>query len=179
MSLNRPDFAQIDEFKDEICQALSSYSTKIEHYLKEMQECDQACDALREELGRLQTVGTHVRADARCALTNKHVIGGGEPFYAFPSGFVVLESALKREIMPFLNSKQQARITALEKELSRLRRNRESKNPSSLDVAQDDYDSEELQAELDGLIAAECPLTGSLMVNSIDCDFVEEDGAFA
>merc|ERR1712176_319223 len=72
-----PDFAQIDQFKDEICDALASYSSKIEHYLKEMNDCDQACDALREELSRLKTVSTQVRSDARCAFTNKLVLHEG------------------------------------------------------------------------------------------------------
>eukprot|EP00804_Cyclotella_cryptica_P013955 CCRYP_002466-RB/>CCRYP_002466-RB protein AED:0.08 eAED:0.08 QI:298/1/1/1/1/1/11/357/1434 len=169
-----PDFAEIDEFKDEICQSLSSYSNKIEQYLKEMQECDQACDALREELERLRVVRTNVRADARCAFTNKNVLQEGEPFYTFPSGYVVLESALKQAIMPFLNSKQQARVTFIEKEMSRIRKNQRTKSGSSVFVSQDDHVLDELQAELDGLIAAECPLTGSLMVNSIDHDFVED-----
>ena len=163
----RPDFAHIDEFKEEICQALSSYSSKIEHYLKEMQECDHACDALREELSRLQTAGTHVRADARCAFTNKYVLDEDEPFYAFPSGYVVLEGALKREIMPFLNSKQQARVKQIEKELSKLRNSKGIKNRTSLDAAQDEYAVEELQSELDGLIAAECPLSELQYVSCI------------
>ena len=157
--LERPDFAHIDEFKDEICQALSSYSSKIESYLKEMQECDQACDALRDELGRLRSAGSHVRADARCAFTKKYVLDEGEPFYAFPSGYVVLEEALKQEIVPFLNSRQQERVAFLEKEIAQMRRNQANKNKSSIDAVQDNYALEELQSELDGLIAAECPLS--------------------
>lgn len=155
----RPDFAHIDEFKNEICQALSSYSSKIESYLKEMQECDQACDALRDELVRLRSAGSYVRADARCAFTNKYVLDEGEPFYAFPSGYVVLEEALKREILPFLNSKQRDRVVFLEKEIALLRKDQENKNKSSINTAQDNYALEQLQAELDGLIAAECPLS--------------------
>lgn len=166
-----PDFATIDEFKDEICQALSSYSSKIELYLKEMQECDQACDALREELGRLRSAETHVRADARCAFTNKYVLDEDEPFYAFPSGYVVTEGALKREVKPLLNPKQLNRVVAIENELSQLRK--KHLNSLSSNSAQDNYAIEELQSELDGLIAAECPLTGSLMVNSIDQDFFD------
>lgn len=167
-----------------------------------MQECDQTCDALREELSRLRSVGTHVRADARCALTNKYVLDESEPFYAFPSGYVVLEGALKREIMPFLNTKQKARVTSIEKELSQLRKKKGSKN--SREAAQDDCMLEELQSELDGLIAAECPLSkfkfgsifftqhhylfltpatfcfqkttaGSAMVNSIDHGFLDDE----
>lgn len=179
LPLFRPDFAQIDQFKDEICDALASYSSKIEHYLKEMNECDQTCDALRDELSRLKTVGTQVRADARCAFSNKHVMEEGEPFYAFPSGYVVLESALKREVLPRLNETQLERVTFIENELARLRRLRASNNRSSYELARDDYEIEELQVEMDGLIAAECPLTGSVMVDSIDCGFPgDEDGEF-
>jgi len=173
--MHRPDFAQIDQFKDEICDALASYSSKIEHYLKEMNECDQTCDALRDELSRLKTVGTQVRADARCAFTNKCVLDEVEPFYAFPSGYVVLESALKKEVFPYLNKKQTGRVNYIENELARFRRSRASSSRSSYEVAKDDYEIEELQVEMDGLIAAECPLTGSVMVDSIDQGFSGDD----
>ena len=57
-----------------------------------MNECNQACDAFHEELGRLKTVGTRVRGDGRCLFTNKYVIEEREPFYAFPLRYVVLET---------------------------------------------------------------------------------------
>lgn len=173
--LTRPDFAQIDQFKDEICDALASYSSKIQHYLKEMNECDQTCDALRDELSRLKNTGTQVRADARCALTNKPIFENGEPFYAFPSGYVVLETALKREVTPYLNGKQLDRLKFVENELGRIRKSRSSGGRSPNDVVNYDYEVEDLTAELSGLIAAECPLTGSVMVESIDRGFSSDE----
>lgn len=118
-----------------------------------------------------------MKADARCALTNALVLDAGEPFYVFPSGYVILESALKNEVMPFLNEKQRERVTELDKTLGELRRD--------VSVAEDNEKEdqiESLQSELDGLIAAECPLTGSIMVESIDRGFedcTEADGFVA
>eukprot|EP00986_Skeletonema_menzelii_P002765 scaffold790_cov149-Skeletonema_menzelii.AAC.10 len=168
-----PDFAQIDQFKDEICDALASYSSKIEHYIKEMNECDQTCDALRDEISRLRSVGVQVRTNARCAFTNKYVMESDEPFYAFPSGYVVLEKALKREVLPHLNEKQRDRVKFIEEELARLRRRRTTSR-MPVEKAKDDFEMDELQHELDGLIAAECPLTGSVMVNSITQGFDDD-----
>ncbi|KAG7374392.1 pep3/Vps18/deep orange family protein [Nitzschia inconspicua] len=158
-----PDFAQIDQIKDEICEALTSYSSKIEGFLKEMNECDHTCDALRGEISRLRTHRMEMRSDARCAFTNKPILSAGEPFYVFPSGYVVLESALKKQVMPYLNERQRARVKEIEGELQR--------KPSNCA----DPSAENLQAELDGLIAAECPLTGSIMVDSIDIPFDDSD----
>ena len=169
-----PDFAQIDQFKDEICDALASYSSKIEHYIKEMNECDQTCDTLRDELSRLRSVGVQVRTNARCAFTNKYVMESDEPFYAFPSGYVVLEKALKREVLPHLNEKQRDRVKFIDEELARLRRLRATSR-APLEKAKDDFEMDELQNELDGLIAAECPLTGSVMVDSITQGFDDDD----
>jgi vacuolar protein sorting-associated protein 18 len=158
-----PEFAQIDQIKDEICEALTSYSSKIEGFLKEMNECDKACDNLRNEIGRLQNHKMRIKADARCAYTNKLVLQGGEPFYVFPSGYVVLASALKREVLPYLNDKQRSRVMELESQLK----------GSGGDVSA--ASRNKLQNELDGLIAAECPLTGSVMIESIGREF--EDSA--
>jgi hypothetical protein len=104
-----------------------------------------------------------LRSDARCAFTHKAVLASGEPFYVFPSGYVVLESALKKEVMPYLNEKQRARVKEIERDLI-------SKSNSL-----PDHNTDRLQCELDGLIAAECPLTGSIMVDSIDRPFDESD----
>lgn len=157
----RPDFAQIDQIKDEICEALTSYSSKIEGFLKEMNECDHACDGLRGEITRLRTHRMEMRADARCAFTKKTVLSAGEPFYVFPSGYVVLESALKKEVLPYLNERQRKRVKEIEQELKQYAGRNKRVNSTA----------DSLQAELDGLIAAECPLTGSIMVESIDRAF--------
>jgi len=139
-----------------------------------MNECDQTCDALRNELSRLKNTGTQVRSDARCALTNKHIFESGEPFYAFPSGYVVLETALKREVIPYLNVRQLDRLKFVENELERIRKSHSSGGRSPIDVATD-YEVEDLTAELGGLIAAECLLTGSVMVESIDRGFSSDE----
>lgn len=156
-----PDFAQIDQIKDEICEALTSYSSRIEGFLREMSDCDQTCDKLRLEITRLKNRQTRVKANARCAITNKLVLKGDEPFYVFPSGYVILASAVKKEVMPFLNEKQRARVQELEKELKA--------------IPESHPNRDKLQAELDGLIAAECPLTGTVMIESIDQGFENSD----
>lgn len=130
-----------------------------------MNEFDQVCDDLRGEISRLRTHRMEMKSDARCAFTGKEVLSAGEPFYVFPSGYVILESSLKREVLPYLNEKQAARVAELEQEL-KLHQGRDRRSDSK-------YDS--LQAELDGLIAAECPLTGSIMVESIDHPFPDSD----
>mmetsp|Transcript_14754 Transcript_14754/g.17176 ORF Transcript_14754/g.17176 Transcript_14754/m.17176 type:complete len:1477 (+) Transcript_14754:97-4527(+) len=160
-----PDVAQIDQFKDEICDALTSYSSKIQEYLKEMNECDQTCNALREEIRRLSDYSTAMYSEATCAFTGRVVAEENEPFYVFPSGFVVMESALKNEVVPYLNEKQQSRIQSIEGEIIEISEMNKKAQNNSLNH---DGRMELLQAELNGLIAAECPLTGSAMVDSID-----------
>lgn len=155
-----PDFAQIDQIKDEICEALTSYSSKIEGYLREMSDCDRRCDAVRKEISRLRSHKMRLRTDAKCAITNQRIISGGEPFYAFPSGYVVLATPLKNHVVPSLSQRQQARVAEIEQSL-RL-------GPTGEQV-------EQLQNELDGIIAAECPFTGSLMIDSIDKGFDVEE----
>lgn len=143
---------------------MTSYSSKIEGFLKEMNDCDQACSNLREEIKRLRTHGMMLKSDARCALTNQPVLNAGEPFYVFPSGYVFLASALKKEVMPFLNEKQVARVEELERYLQNI-------SSMASTNAEDENRAREYQTELDGLVAAECPLTGSILVDSIDKGF--------
>ena len=159
-----PDFAQIDQIKDEICEALTSYSSKIEGYLREMNDCDQTCNNIREEISRLRKHHMRVKADARCAFTQKLVLSAGEPFYAFPSGYVVLASALKQEVLPYLTDKQKKRVEELD---------------VLLQGGNSETSQQTLQSELDSILAAECPLTGSVILESIDKPFVLDEIEFA
>mmetsp|Transcript_18427 Transcript_18427/g.27970 ORF Transcript_18427/g.27970 Transcript_18427/m.27970 type:complete len:1266 (+) Transcript_18427:161-3958(+) len=159
-----PDFCQIDQIKDEICDALTSYSLKIEGYLKEMNDCDKICDELRDEIRRLSNHQMQIRSNAKCAYTETPLLGSDEPFYVFPSGYCVLESALIPEVMPFLNEKQKTRVLELRQNLLEPPEDGEENARKLID---------QWQAELDGLIAADCPLTGSIMVESIDHGFPE------
>lgn len=151
-----PDFASINQIKEEICEALTSYSSKIDVFLKEMSDCDQVCDCLREEIRRLRSYRMRMKPDARCSFTNKLVIDAREPFYIFPSGYVVLASVLKKEMLPYLNEQLHHRVTQLEAILTTHVEDAESLN------------KDESKSELDGLIAAECPMTGTVMIESVD-----------
>lgn len=175
-----PDFAQIDQFKDEICGALTSYSKKIDDLNQEMNDCDQTCDALRMEIHRLGKRDMHMATDARCCFTKKYILTADEPFYVFPSGFVALESALKREVVPHLTNKQKKLVKEIEEELNLLREkliDGGMTGSSGTSTRELQRNMDRLQVELDGLIAAECPLTGYLMVDKIDKIFpgIEED----
>ena len=78
-----------------------------------MQECDQTCDVLREEISRLSTYQMQMKSNARCAFTGQLALQSGEPFYVFPSGYVALESALIKEVFPYIIEKQKARVEDL------------------------------------------------------------------
>ena len=66
----------------------------------------------------------------------------------------------------FLTEKQRARVSELEDQLAR-------------SVGESASVRNLLQNELDGLLAAECPLTGSIMVESIDKPFEDSDEIYS
>ena len=144
-----------------------------------MNDCDQSCNSLREEIRHLRDFSIAMCSEARCAFTGKVVAEGGEPFYVFPSGYIALEDALKKEVIPYLNDAQLSKVRSIEEEIHRLKDELNPTNTNNMHWEKSDaeYRLDVLQAELDGLIAAECPLTGSVMVESIDrCfDNMKED----
>ena len=100
-----------------------------------------------------------MRSDARCSLSQRAIVDAGESYYVFPSGYAFLKGPLKDFVFPFLNKAQQSRTIALETQLDAAPKN--------------DATRRLIQHELDGLIAAECPLTGSVMVDSVGKGFDE------
>ncbi|GMH67706.1 hypothetical protein TrST_g4982 [Triparma strigata] len=191
-----PDFVQIDTFKEEIVAALSVYSEKIQRYKDEVNECDMTCDSLREEIEEVQNAPIQCPKNAKCALSGKPLLRDGvslcdvgENFYVFPSGFVVHDKALRAEVWRSLTEAQRERVAEIESELEQLGGDTyteeivvatastfgaaKQKKAVVIDKSAAEREKElekirKLQDEFDSLIASECPLTGKLMVDSIN-----------
>ncbi|GMI34293.1 hypothetical protein TeGR_g7486, partial [Tetraparma gracilis] len=149
-----PDFATIDEFKDEICAALQGYSDTVARYKEDLAEADMVCEGLQEEISWLEKEGVQKvdYENQRCAISGKRLDGGD--VYAFRSGFVVRVEEMRKLAWGALNEDQRERVEWLEKELA--------------DGAEEEGEGVlALRQELDGLLAAECPCTGDLMIESI------------
>ena len=186
-----PDFVTIDTFKEEIVSALTVYSEKIKRYKAEVAECDLTCDSLMEEIDILRSTPVKCPRNAICALSNKPLLRNGKPvrkgenFYVFPSGYVVSGRALREAIFPSLSEGQKRRVEQIEEELAGLGGDfHESEIVSNTSFGgakkkivyiekrleekeEERTKMDELHEEYDKIVAAECPLTGKIMVESI------------
>ena len=87
-----PDFTVIEDFKDEICDALEGYTDNIKALKEEMNEYVESAEQIRADIKRLQKRKGQVHARARCELTGDYV--SGHEFYLLPDGRVYLADAL-------------------------------------------------------------------------------------
>ncbi len=157
-----PDFTAIDRFKTEICSALNSYSDRIRGYKDDLAEGELTCDSLSEEIEMLSESRPEVPRDAKCALTGKK-LEKGMSFYMFPSGYAVCDTALRSAVWPHLSEAQQGRVVDIEMRMAELK----ISDAVGEEREREQEDFGRLQKELDGLIAAECPLTGDVMIESL------------
>jgi len=146
-----PDFAVIDAFKSEICRSLQGYNVAVSALKAETDDALAAAADLRGKMQRLGAATAALPADTRCALSGKRVVTG--PFYVFSSGYAYLAEALLAHARPHLGEAQRRRVDDVVQAL-------ESGGGTEAHAL--------LQAELDSLIAGECPLTGALMIDSVD-----------
>lgn len=77
-----PDFVVIDDFKDEICDALEGYAAHIDTLRREMDEATANAAAIKTDIAALQNRFVTIDAGERCAhcklaLLTRH-------FYVFP-----------------------------------------------------------------------------------------------
>ena len=79
-----PSFAIVDDFKDEICNALDRYSNKINQLKIEMNDSINSSERLKEDINNLNKNKFMIVApDEKCALSGRPIIGN--EFYVFPT----------------------------------------------------------------------------------------------
>jgi vacuolar protein sorting-associated protein 18 len=77
-----PDFVVIDDFKDEICNALEGYAAHIDTLRRDMDEATRNADAIKQDVAALQNRFVTLDAAERC-VECKHPLLTRQ-FYVFP-----------------------------------------------------------------------------------------------
>ena len=143
-----PDFARIDDVKEQVCASLEDYSRQIDELKAEMAEATSSADALRHDIKQLRGRSLQVSAGRACdspelAPTFAPTCGGlgvaGHSFVAFPCSHVFRLKCLESALSPH----ERQRLLQL--------------GPAALQEA----------------LAAECPLCGEAMVASVCKPFVD------
>jgi hypothetical protein len=179
-----PDFAQIDQFKGEICLALTKYSEKITSLKEEMKENDDTSEAQREVIKRIGRRRVNIGLDTRCALSGVRVAEAKVDAYAFPSGFVVLKDVMEKKIRgvnantddSLLSGEEVEELKFIEKRLKEINyelliesSNKQQQKASGGGMMRKKVmERQGLEMRWDAIIASECPLTGEAAIESID-----------
>lgn len=77
-----PDFTVINEFKDEICDALEDYSAHIERLRGEMDEATESAENIKADIETLRSRFITIDANERCSRCRAILVT--RQFYAFP-----------------------------------------------------------------------------------------------
>ena len=161
------DVNDIDQFKDEICTTLENFSSKIEGLRGEMHELAESTESIVSELEIMKKRGYGFSTVQRCEYCNDAVFV--RPFYMFPCGHGYHSDCIMKRLSEHLEPTQVESVLGLQEKLKIA-----EKRAQDLDrraIIQQEY----LQNEIDGYIAAECPLCGDVMVRSIGKSLINEE----
>ncbi|KAL8926778.1 MAG: hypothetical protein Q9172_001654 [Xanthocarpia lactea] len=150
-----PDFVVIDDFKEEICAALESYSRSISALDGEMDASAATAESIKKDIKQLNNRYAIVEPGERCRVCELPLLS--RQFFVFPScqhGFH--SDCLGRKVLEGSGLTVRARIRELQASIARGgRREREAR-------------------ELDALVAQQCILCGDYAIKLIEEPFVSE-----
>jgi len=150
-----PDFVVIDDFKDEICSALESYSRSIASLESEMDASAATAESIKTDIKQLDRRYAIVEPGEKCRVCELPLLS--RQFFVFPScqhGFH--SDCLGKKVLEGSGLTVRARIKELQAQIGRGgRREKEGR-------------------ELDALVAGQCILCGDIAIKSIEEPFVTE-----
>ncbi|GAA5891146.1 hypothetical protein JCM6882_006439 [Rhodosporidiobolus microsporus] len=111
-----PDFVVIDDFKDEICDALESYAAHIEQLKSDMADATKAADAIRGDIAELDDRFVVVDAKEKCGACGGQLLT--RQFYVFPCQHCFHADCLIQEVTKTLSPTQLRRMLDLQAQLA-------------------------------------------------------------
>ena len=185
-----PDFVRIGELKDEINRSLTSYNQAIDALQADMNKSTQQAQDIRNQLLQLKQRNIHINTNRKCDRCALPAVS--QPFLLFPCTHTLHVECAKQEWRAYWDKHPQSRKHAIadrsqrEKDKVRERQQQRSRlQAAGQAVSQPPPSNGQLEwsamskaqkedAVLQELIASECCLCGSLMIDSVQLPFVAE-----
>ncbi|ETN40905.1 uncharacterized protein HMPREF1541_05185 [Cyphellophora europaea CBS 101466] len=153
-----PDFVVIDDFKDEICNALEEYSQHIDSLKQDMDVSQHTAEQIKAEIAALDSRYAIVEPGERCWICTLPVLS--RQFFVFPCQHAFHSDCLGKRVLESSGISKKKRIKSLQADVSQGL----SVGPQRLKMVQ----------ELDGLVAEQCVLCGDLGIKQIDEPFIRD-----
>jgi vacuolar protein sorting-associated protein 18 len=153
-----PDFVVIDDFKDEICEALEEYSRHIDGLKQEMDLSQHTAEQIEAEIAALDHRYAIVEPGERCWICTLPVLS--RQFFVFPCQHAFHSDCLGKRVLESSGTSKRKRIKDLQSEVNQ-----------GLSIG---HQRQKLVAELDGLVAEQCVLCGDLGVKQVDEPFIHD-----
>ena len=153
-----PDFVVIDDFKEEICNALEEYSRNIDTLKQEMDLSQHTSEQIKAEIAALDSRYAIVEPGERCWICTLPVLS--RQFFVFPCQHAFHSDCLGKRVLESSGTSKKKHIKDLQGQVNQ-----------GLSVGPQ---RQKLIQELDGLVAEQCVLCGDLGIKQIDEPFIRE-----
>src|SRR5579862_494691 len=152
-----PDFMAIDDFKEEICNALEDYSRQVDRLKQQMDDSARSSQSIQSSIADLNRRYAVIQAGESCSICGYPLLT--RQFYVFPCRHAFHADCLVNKLKEEGGAMLKRRIGEVQADLGR----------SGGEEAR-----QKAMEEFDVVVAGECVLCGDLMVKSIDLGFPGE-----
>ncbi|KAK4448546.1 Pep3/Vps18/deep orange family-domain-containing protein [Podospora aff. communis PSN243] len=154
-----PDFVVIDDFKEEICEALENYSRNIDSLRREMDDSSQTAANIKVDIAALEHRYAIVEHGEKCYACGLPLLS--RQFFVFPCQHAFHSDCLGRRVLEQAGPVKAKRIRECQVQVSK---------GLVTGVRRD-----EMVAELDELVASACILCSDYAIRRINEPFIKED----
>ncbi|KAI9293383.1 hypothetical protein K502DRAFT_293809 [Neoconidiobolus thromboides FSU 785] len=166
-----PDFVQIDEFKEEICNALEQYNLDIQDIKHEMDMATKSAEKLRLDIKNQKSRFVLLSPKEKCIICLNNILT--RQFYIFPCQHPFHSDCLIKKVSNNLSKSENQKLSQIQQLLT--------KEISGLKSVSEDLITEKrnhinkLKSDLDDIIAYDCPICGDLAVKNIDTPIISDN----
>lgn len=153
-----PDFVVIDDFKEEICTALESYSRHIDNLKSEMDASEMTAQQIRAEIAALDSRYAIVEPGERCWICTLPVLS--RQFFVFPCQHAFHSDCLGKRVLETSSQTKRKNIKDLQGKVSQ-----------GLAVGPQ---RQKWIRDLDGIVGEQCVLCGDLGIKTVNEPFIKD-----
>lgn len=113
-----PDFAVIDDCKDDICEALEGYAAHIEELKDEMDEASRSAAAIQQDIAKLSERFVTIEPDQKCHHCMQVLVQ--RQFYIFPCRHGFHADCLIGEVTKTMSARGLRKLLELQQQISAL-----------------------------------------------------------